>query len=162
MTIKKNLVSIALATVIGFSGCNNKDNSTNDKLNEPVVSNYQGLVTGVDYATPWHSQLLSFVLDNKYIFYCSRDLFKNGWDLNGPAGLIGLSARLRSAQQSKENISVNAIKMGDGGYCIKDVKFSEGTGYRIEIRTSQTLREMETEQERLRRLLKPEYFNKDQ
>ncbi len=135
MTMRKTLATIVLATSIGLSGCSKDGSDNNVAKSQPVVSTYQGIVTGVDNDNANFSHgKMAFVLDNKYIFG-SPNLYKeyggHSW-AKGPAGMMGLSARLESAQGSKENVAVRAIEMPDGGYRIVGVTFSDGVEYKVE------------------------------
>ena len=137
MIMKNTLIAILFTTTIGLTGClkSPPDTYVNKVVkNQPVVVTYKGVVTGVDNDNASFSHgKMAFVLDNKHIFgspnLYDKDL-GHSWT-KGPAGMMGLSARLESAQYSKENVSVRGIEMPDGAYRIVEVTFSDSVVYKV-------------------------------
>ena len=135
MAMRKTLAGIvSLMTAIGLNGCSKDTSEKSSPQDQSNVSTYQGIVTGVDNDNANYSHgKMAFVLDNTQIFGSPNLYEKEGGHsrADGPAGMMGLSARLESAQQSRENVCVRAIKMHDGGYRIVSVTFSDDTTYNV-------------------------------
>ena len=137
MTMKNTLIVILFATMIELIGCSKSppDTYVNKVVkNQPVVVTYKGVVTGVDNDNASFSHgKMAFVLDNKHIFGSPNLYDKNGghsWT-KGPAGMMGLSARLESAQYSKDSVSVRGIEMPDGAYRLVEVTFPDSVVYKV-------------------------------